>query len=322
MLRNYKRKTNRQSWSVDCMTRALHEVLEGRMGYKKAVRTFSIPQSTLEDRVKKVRQHGLSPASAAEKSVGRFKTVFTKAQETELVNHILFLEERLSGLTLHDLRRLAFKLAKQNSLPNNFNKTTPMAGKDWPYGFLNRHRNISLKNPEKISIARAKGFNRTAVSKFYDLLNSIYEKNNLSFNNILYNTDETGVSTVPNKQSNVLALRGKKQVGCLSSAERGVLVTAEACINAAGNIMPTMFVFPPKRENSLLMDNAPPGSFAYYDESGWIKAESFLYWSRRFIEYTNPSPQKPVLLILDEHRYHFKSMALIDLARENNVTLL
>ncbi|KAF2905697.1 hypothetical protein ILUMI_00481 [Ignelater luminosus] len=178
------------------------------MGYKKAARTFSIPQSTLEDRVKKVRQHGLSPALAAEKSLGRFKTVFTEAQETELVNHILFLEERLFGLTLHNLRRLAFELAERNNLPNNFNKTTQMAGKDWLYGFLSRHRNISLRDPEKTSIAQAKGFNCTAVSKFYDLLNSIYEKHNLSSYDI-YNIDKTRVLTVANKQSQVLALRGK-----------------------------------------------------------------------------------------------------------------
>ncbi|KAF2894018.1 hypothetical protein ILUMI_12155 [Ignelater luminosus] len=248
------------------MTRALQEVLKWRIGYKKATRTFSIAQSTLHERVKKTRQ-----------------------------------QERLFGLTLHDLRRLAFKLAERNSLPNNFNKTTQMAGKDWLYGFLNRHRNISLRDPEKTSIARAKGFNCTAVSKFYDLLNSMYEKHNF-FPNDIYKVDETGILTVPIKQ--------------------GVLVTAEACMNAAGNFMSPMFVFPRKRENSLSMDDAPPGSFAYYHESGWINAESFLYWFKRFIEYANPSPQKPLLLILDVHRSHSKSMALIDLARENNVTLL
>ncbi|KAF2891028.1 hypothetical protein ILUMI_15145, partial [Ignelater luminosus] len=75
-----------------------------------------------------------------------------------------------------------------------------MAGKDWLYGFLSRHRNISLRDPEKTSIAQAKGFNRTAVSKFYDLLNSIYEKHNLSSYDI-YDIDKTGVLTVSNKQS-------------------------------------------------------------------------------------------------------------------------
>ncbi|KAF2903832.1 hypothetical protein ILUMI_02342 [Ignelater luminosus] len=263
------------------------------MGYKKAALTLNIPQSTLENRVKKVRQRGQ----------------FQHRQQKNLLG-----EERLLGLTLHDLRGLAFELAERNNLPNNFNNTTQITGKDYLYEFLNRYRNISLKDPEKTSIAQAKAFNRTAVSKFYDLLNSIYEKHNLSPNDI-YNVGETGVLTVPNKQSKLLTLRGKKQVGCLSLAERGVLVTAEACMNAAGNFMPPMFVFPRKRKNSLLMDDAPPGSFAYYHESGWINAESFLYWFRRFIQYANPPPQKPVLLILNGHRSHSKSMALIDLAQ-------
>lgn len=44
--------------------------------------------------------------------------------------------------------------------------------------------------------------------------------------------DETGISRVPNKPSKVIACRGKKQVGVLSSAERGVLVIAETSMSA------------------------------------------------------------------------------------------
>lgn len=170
-------------------------------------------------------------------------------------------------------------------------------------------------------MARAKGFNRVAVNKFFDLLESLFTKHKFS-PNYIYNVDETGVLTVPNKPSKVLALRGKKQVGCLSSAERGVLVTAETCMNAAGNFMPPMFVFPRKRENPVLMDDAPPGSSAVYHETGWITKETFLAWFRNFVVFSNPGPQKPVLLILDGHSSHTKSLELINLARENNVVLL
>ncbi|KAF2886293.1 hypothetical protein ILUMI_19880 [Ignelater luminosus] len=166
-------------------------------------------------------------------------------------------QERLFGLTLHDLRRLAFELAERNNLPNNFNKTTQTAEKDWLYGFLNRHRNISLRDPEKTSVARAKGFNRTAVSKFCDL---------------------------PSEK--------KKQVGCLSSAER-VLATAETCTNAAGNFMPPMFVFQHKRENPLLMDDAPRGSFAYYHEKHFSAPSETAEWPQTAELLQAPKDLKP-----------------------------
>ena len=321
MPRNYIRKTERQKWSEESMVEAISEVLKGNMGYKRASSSFNVPQSTLEDRIKKARQNGLSPIEAAQKSLGRFKTVFSDDQESELVEHVLLLEQRLFGLTLTDLRQLAFELAEKNHISHTFNKEKKRAGKDWLYGFLKRHKQLSLRNPEKTSIARAKGFNYIVVQKFFDLLQSVYEKYHFSPSDI-YNVDETGIMTVPNKASRVLALRGKKQVGSLSSAERGTLVTAEICMNAAGNYMPAMFVFPRKRENAMLMDDTPPGSFAVYHESGWIQKESFIIWFRKFIEFSNPSSDKPVLLLLDGHASHTKSLELIDLARKNSVTII
>ncbi|KAG8229218.1 hypothetical protein J437_LFUL008854 [Ladona fulva] len=94
------------------------------------------------------------------------------------------------------------------------------------------------------------------------------------------------------------------------------------CMSASGNFMPPMFVFPRKQENSLLMNDAPPGSFACYNESEWINKESFVVWFKKFIEFSNPLPNKPLLLILDGHESHTKSLELIQLARDKNVTLV
>ena len=52
------------------------------------------------------------------------------------------------------------------------------------------------------------------------------ERHNLRPNNI-YNVDETGVTTVQGKPSKVIALKGHKQVGNVTSAERGQLVTVQ-----------------------------------------------------------------------------------------------
>jgi hypothetical protein len=71
----------------------------------------------------------------------------------------------------------------------------------------------------------------------------LYDKYNLNSGKI-YIIDETGISTVPSKPIKVLGLSEKRQVGGLSSAERGVLVTAEIYMSASGNFMPMMFVLP------------------------------------------------------------------------------
>lgn len=187
-------------------------------------------------------------------------------------------------------------------------------------GFLSRNPQISLRDDEKTSLAKAKGFNRTVVHNFFTLLQSIYVKHQLSPCDV-YNVDETGILTTPNT-SKVLALRGKKQVGCLSSADQGIRVTVETCMNAAGNFMPPMFIFPTAKANPLLMDDAPPGSFAAYNNSGLVTKETFLVWFGKFVASSHPSAEKPVLLLLDGLSSHAKSIELINATRENHVILL
>ncbi|KAI4471247.1 helix-turn-helix psq domain [Holotrichia oblita] len=84
----YKSKTDRQNWSEDSMARAVQAVLDGDEGYRKASANFGVPQTTLERRVKNAREQGLSSTDAAKKGLGRYKSVFSKEQEQELVQHI------------------------------------------------------------------------------------------------------------------------------------------------------------------------------------------------------------------------------------------
>lgn len=47
-----------------------------------------------------------------------------------------------------------------------------------------------------------------------------------------------------------------------------------------------------------------------------------LQWFRNFIEFANPTEEKPVLLLLDGHFSHTQNIDLIDLAKENHVTIV
>ena len=62
----------------------------------------------------------------------------------------------------------------------------------------------------------------------------------------IWNVDETGVTTVQ-KPCNIVAAKGVKQVGALTSGERGTLVSICAAVNAQGRSLLTNVYFPKKK---------------------------------------------------------------------------
>lgn len=54
-------------------------------------------------------------------------------------------------------------------LQHPFSRDTKMAGRDWLTSFLRRHKEISLRDPEPTSIARAVGFNKPSVDRFFSV---------------------------------------------------------------------------------------------------------------------------------------------------------
>lgn len=198
--------------------------------------------------------------------MGNFKKIFTDAQEAELVDYIKIMESRLFGLNTKDLRRLAFELAERNHLKHSFG-TNGIAGIDWLKNFLKRHPDLSLRSPEPTSAARAMGFNKIAVSKFFENLIGCIKKYKIQPYRI-YNVDETAVTTVPKSHSKIIAQRGQRQVGTLTSAERGLTVTAELCFSPTGHYIPPLLIFPRVRMKQELLDGARAGTKAVCHPSG------------------------------------------------------
>jgi len=192
------------------MKAAVEDVRSGRLGYKAASTQHGVPKSTLERRVKNQNQYAVE----SNKVLGAKKRVFTDEVENELVQYCVRMEEMFFGLTITDLRR--------NNINHPFNKNKKLAGEDWVSSFLRRHSQLSVRQPEATSAARARGFNSVSVGEFFNLLESVMDEKHFSPTRI-FNADETGLTTVQGKPSKVIALRGKKQVGSLTSAERGQL---------------------------------------------------------------------------------------------------
>lgn len=140
------------------------------------------------------------------------------------------------GLTKKGVRDLAFKFAVANrkKIPDTWNESK-QAGQEWMRWFLKRlSEALSIRNPEKTSLSRATSFNETNVKSFFDNLKDIHRRFGPIPPERIWNQDETGITTVQNP-SKVVGPKGAKQIGSMTSAERGQLVTFSPCINAIGN---------------------------------------------------------------------------------------
>ena len=80
------------------------------------------------------------------------------------------------GLTPTQVRRLAYDMVEALGIKNPFNSTTELAGKDWLMGFLNRHPALSIRQPQATNIARAVGFNKPQVERFYGVYRELIER--------------------------------------------------------------------------------------------------------------------------------------------------
>ncbi|CAH1966953.1 unnamed protein product [Acanthoscelides obtectus] len=76
------------------------------------------------------------------------------------------------------------------NLPSLLNNKKKIASKKWYYSFMSRHPELRLRQPENISIARSKGFNKTNVHEFFDVLEKIVDETGIDAFYI-YNVDES-----------------------------------------------------------------------------------------------------------------------------------
>lgn len=150
MVRNRKRLTDWNSWSLETMTKAVNDVVSGKMGYTKASKKFGVPKSSL---VRRVLQKRNNPSSIIMKhKMGCYRCVFTSEQETVIANYIRSLNDQFVGFTAKEVRSFAYDLAVANGIRNPFKDSKEIAGVDWLIGFLRRHPDISLRKADSRSL--------------------------------------------------------------------------------------------------------------------------------------------------------------------------
>jgi len=299
------------------MQAAVDAVVNNAMGYHKASKRFSVPQTTLERYVKKQKANPAVKSVKSSDPYKQFKCVFSKNQEDVLVNYLVYMKDRLFGLNSTVVRLLAFQIASRSGREHPFNKEEKLAGMDWFFGFHRRHPELSLTRKADVTSlvcnGRA-GLSKASVDKFYDILEDLKRQGFTA--DRIYNSDEVSITVHPNNRSRVK--KGRRQI----AQDRGHIVTAEICFSASGTYVPPMLVFPSDETREEFEKGLPAGAWAQVNSSGFFNKDLFMEWFKKFVVFSRASKDNPVALLVDGLNPHTKNLDLLDYADEHGVTIL
>lgn len=257
MVRNYVPKTNRSKLNERHIKRAVRAIFKKYMSQREAATLYNITRPTLQSRIRAILKkttieeyldNNLSDDDgydSEEEKTSKYATrnVFSLDKERELVEYIKKSANINYGLTYKQIRIFVADFAKclACKYPPSWDNNG-QAGMDWLQGFMKRNDDISLRKPENTSLARGIGFNRSKVNEFFENYSKLLKKYSFTPEKI-FNLDETGVQTVL-RPPKIVAPKGKKQVGLIASGEKGETVTIVGIINAIGQALPPVYIFP------------------------------------------------------------------------------
>jgi len=228
------------------------------MNLFRASKEFGVPRNTLRDRVQ---------GNVTKKPYEKL-SVLGDENEHALCQRIFRLQKLGFGLTITDVRRLAFESAKKNNVANNlFNNEKGIAGWDWYRAIMRRHPELSLRQAH-ISHARAECMNRPVVDAFFDLYE--HEIDSLAVRtspHCLFDADETGLQ-MHLRPAKVMAAKGEKSVWQVTNAERSENVTVMAYCSASGYYVHPMVIFKEQRQKAEFADGMSPGTLIAMSKSG------------------------------------------------------
>lgn len=148
----------RVPYDPEALKNAVQAVKDGA-AYKTIAREFKINVMTLKRLCR--RDSYVQPGFTN-------RQILSKRHEDELEAYLVHMSKMYYGLTVVQLRKVAYQFAKANKMkyPSSWDHSQ-QAGRDWYRGFLERQQTLSLRTPEPTSLARATAFNKHTVAEFF-----------------------------------------------------------------------------------------------------------------------------------------------------------
>ena len=290
------------SYSQVSLDKAYEAVVSKQMSLRRAAEEYGIPRSTLHDKVSgKVALH----------SKKDHKRHLTDEEELAVIE---FLEGCASvgyAKSRSDVIALATQLARMR------NPTAELT-KGWWDSFRRRHPEVSLRQAEPISYARAVANDPAVVNKYFDLLDDVIRSNNLTQRpGQIFNCDETGLA-LAHKPPKVVVKSRQQHPYAITSGNKAQ-ITVLACASASGYSIPPMIIYDRKSLSNEMIEGEVPDTFYGLSDSGWMDSTLFEEWFKNHFLRHAPAA-RPLLLLLDGHASHYNP-SVLRMALEQQVIL-
>lgn len=169
-------------YTEEALSIAVQEAKQESLTIRAAASKYSVPVSTLYDRV--------SGRITAGSKWGK-PTLLPLAKEKELINHALKRADLGIGFSKETFLRFAGQFAASEGVIFK----NGVASEKWWRGLKKRHPEFSLRTPEPTGSGRHMSMTRLRMSQYFSQLKSVLVENNLLDKSpYIWNMDETGIS--------------------------------------------------------------------------------------------------------------------------------
>jgi hypothetical protein len=219
---------------------------------------FSIPTSTLQDRLKKAKTRIQSHEN---------QQILSSIEEEELVIWISN-ASKLGVPTPLPLVKILAEEIQSNRFTSRAESEKSYISLRWIDRFRARHPTLETCFTRPIDALRFEGLEYSKVKSYFDGLSEAIQRERYPASAI-FNVDETGFSLGSTRKSVVLLDKRYKKYGKQQSG-RQEWITAIECISAAGVTLPPTLIFKGQNLNSgWIPDVSPPDWTFSTSNKGW-----------------------------------------------------
>ncbi|KAH9633956.1 hypothetical protein HF086_015160 [Spodoptera exigua] len=251
-------KVKRKAYSDENLQKALAEIAKG-MSKKLAAKTFQVPRSTIQFRLKNPK-HGCKPT-------------ILNTEEEALVNWIKVSSRKGFPKRKEDLTKSVSEFLKKINRSSTFKN-----GEKWFKLFLARHPTLTFRTTEAVTAASST-VSENDVRGWFRQINDYFVENNLlqlfSDPARILNGNETNFVLCP-KTGLVLNAKGERNVYEVDHAQAKTSLTVMFTFSADGNLTPPMVIFPNKRLPAEITSKNPGDWGVGLSENGWMNTDIFM----------------------------------------------